>query len=148
MYTAVQIAHLWMSVVYQSWPKDYTDLLIKSINCIHTARCCFPINLIYLTNKPNFCNNINFSPFSNPAVELFTYLESLSKHFGSWLMQSMFKWLLHKPGGLDLSWRGLDWDSRSRHWQRVGFDGWENLNNFKKLVSTIKKSWYCLDTTF
>jgi hypothetical protein len=35
-------------------------------------------------------------------------------------------------GGLDLSGRGLDRDY---------------LHSFKKLVSTIKKSWFCLDTT-
>ncbi len=37
-----------------------------------------------------------------------------------------------KPGGLNLS--------RSQHWQRVGLDGWENFDNFKKLVLTIEKS--------
>ncbi len=46
-----------------------------------------------------------------------------------------------KPGGLNLSQRGLDWDSQSRHWQRVSLDGQENLDNFKKLVLTIEKSW-------
>jgi hypothetical protein len=32
----------------------------------------------------------------------------------------------------------LDRDSQSRHWQRAGLDSRENLNTFKKLVSTIK----------
>ncbi len=45
-----------------------------------------------------------------------------------------------KPGGLDLSQRGLDQDSRSRHLQKVSLDSWENLDNFKKLVSTIEIS--------
>ncbi len=45
-----------------------------------------------------------------------------------------------KPGGLDLSRRGLDRDSRSWHWQRVSLDSQENLVNFKKLVLTIEKS--------
>ncbi len=39
-----------------------------------------------------------------------------------------------------MSWRGLDRDSQFRHWQRVGLDSQENLDNFKKLVSTIEKS--------
>ncbi len=43
-------------------------------------------------------------------------------------------------GGLDLSRRGLDWDSRSRLQKRVSLDGRENLNSFKKLVSTIEIS--------
>ncbi len=46
--------------------------------------------------------------------------------------------LKSKPGG-------LDW---SRHWQKVSLDSQENLDNFKKLVSTIEKSWFFLDTTF
>ncbi len=37
-----------------------------------------------------------------------------------------------KPGGLDLS--------RSRQFQTVGLDSRENLNGFKKLVSTVEKS--------
>ncbi len=41
------------------------------------------------------------------------------------------------PGGLDLSWRGLHRDSRSRHCQDVSLDARENLNSFKKLVSTM-----------
>ncbi len=45
-----------------------------------------------------------------------------------------------KSGGLDLSRRGLDQDSQSWLWQKANFDGWENLDNFKKLVSTIEKS--------
>jgi hypothetical protein len=43
---------------------------------------------------------------------------------------------------------GLDQDSWSQHLQKVSLDGWENLDNFKKLVSTNEKSWFCLDTTF
>ncbi len=43
-------------------------------------------------------------------------------------------------GGLDLSRSCLDRDSRSRHWQRAGLDSQENLDTFKKLVSTIKIS--------
>ncbi len=45
-----------------------------------------------------------------------------------------------KPGGLDLSRRGLDRDSQSQHQKKVSFDGWENLDTFKKLVSSIEKS--------
>ena len=43
-----------------------------------------------------------------------------------------------KHGGLDLSRRGLDQESRSRHWQRVSLDSPENLNTFKKLVLTVE----------
>ncbi len=50
-------------------------------------------------------------------------------------------------GGLNLSRRGLDRDSQSRHQKKVSLDGRENLNSFKKLVSTIEKSRFCLDTT-
>jgi hypothetical protein len=39
-----------------------------------------------------------------------------------------------------LSRRGLDRDSRSRRQKRVSLDGRENLNSFKKLVSTIEIS--------
>jgi hypothetical protein len=39
-----------------------------------------------------------------------------------------------------LSRRGLDQDSRSRHWKKVGLDSRENLDTFKILVSTIEKS--------
>jgi len=45
--------------------------------------------------------------------------------------------LKSKPGGLDLSWRGLHRDSWSRHCQDVSLDARENLNSFKKLVSTM-----------
>ncbi len=41
-------------------------------------------------------------------------------------------------GGLDLSQRGLDRDSRSRHQKKVSLDGPENLDSFKKLVLTIE----------
>ncbi len=40
--------------------------------------------------------------------------------------------------GLDLSRRGLDRDSQSRRQKRVSLDGRENLDSFKKLVSTIE----------
>ncbi len=43
-------------------------------------------------------------------------------------------------GGLDLSRRGLNRDSRSRRQKRVSLDGRENLDSFKNLVSTIKIS--------
>ena len=43
-------------------------------------------------------------------------------------------------GGLDLSRRGLDRDSRSRRRQRVSLDSRENLDSVKKLVSTIEIS--------
>jgi hypothetical protein len=49
-------------------------------------------------------------------------------------------WDLTKQGGLDLSRRGLDRDSWSRHQKRVSLDGRENLDSFKKLVSTIEMS--------
>jgi hypothetical protein len=45
-----------------------------------------------------------------------------------------------KPGGLNLSRSCLDRDSQSQHWQRAGLNSRENLNTFKKLVSTIKIS--------
>jgi hypothetical protein len=41
-------------------------------------------------------------------------------------------------GGLDLSRRGLDRDSRSRRRQRVSLDSRENIDSIKKLVSTIE----------
>ncbi len=44
------------------------------------------------------------------------------------------------PGGLDLSRRGLDRDSWSRRQKSISLDGRENLDSFKKLVSTIEKS--------
>jgi hypothetical protein len=43
-------------------------------------------------------------------------------------------------GGLNLSWSCLDWESQSRIWQKVSLDSLENLDSFKKLVSTIEKS--------
>ncbi len=43
-------------------------------------------------------------------------------------------------GGLDLSRSCLNRDSQSRHWQKVSLDGRENLDSFKKLVSTIEKT--------
>ena len=46
----------------------------------------------------------------------------------------------HKVGGLDLSRRGLDRDSRSRHQKKVSLDGQKNLDSFKQLVSTIEIS--------
>jgi hypothetical protein len=55
------------------------------------------------------------------------------------------KRLENKPGGLNLTWSCLDWDSRSWHWQKVSLDSQENLDNFKKLVLKYR---YCLDTTF
>ena len=39
-----------------------------------------------------------------------------------------------------MSRRGLDRDSRSRHQKKVSLDGRENLDSFKKLVSTIEIS--------
>ncbi len=45
-----------------------------------------------------------------------------------------------KVGGLDLSRRGLDRDSQSRHQKKVSLDGRENFDSFKKLVSTIEIS--------
>ncbi len=56
-------------------------------------------------------------------------------------------WVVFNLGGLDLSRRGLDRDSRSWHQKKVSLDGRENLDSFKKLVSTIEKSRFCLDTT-
>ncbi len=44
------------------------------------------------------------------------------------------------PGGLDLSRRGLDRDSRSQHQKKVCLNSRENLDSFKKLVSTIEIS--------
>ena len=43
-------------------------------------------------------------------------------------------------GGLDLSQRGLDRDSQSQHQKKVSLDGRENIDSFKKLVSTIEIS--------
>ena len=48
--------------------------------------------------------------------------------------------IISKLGGLDLSRRGLDRDSRSRHRKKVSLDSRENLDSFKKLVSTIEMS--------
>ena len=48
-------------------------------------------------------------------------------------------------GGLDLSQRGLDRDSRSQHQKKVSLDIQENLDSFKKLVSTIEISRFSLD---
>jgi hypothetical protein len=45
-----------------------------------------------------------------------------------------------KLGGLDLSRRGLDRDSRSRHRKKVSLDVMDNLDGFQKLVSTIEMS--------
>ena len=62
--------------------------------------------------------------------------------------QKVISWVVYyKPGGLDLSRRGLDRDSWSRHCQEVSLDDRENLDSFKKLVSTIKKSRFCLEIT-
>ena len=43
-------------------------------------------------------------------------------------------------GGLDLSQRGLNRDSQSQHQKKVSLDGRENIDSFKKLVSTIEIS--------
>ncbi len=48
--------------------------------------------------------------------------------------------VLCKPGGLDLSRRGLDRDSRSRRQKSISLDVMDNLDSFQKLVSTIEKS--------
>ncbi len=45
-----------------------------------------------------------------------------------------------KHGGLDLSRRGLDQDSRSRRQNSISLDVMDNLDGFQKLVSTIEKS--------
>ncbi len=50
------------------------------------------------------------------------------------------QWLTIKLGGLDLSRRGLDRDSRSRRQKSISLDVMDNLDVFQKLVSTIKKS--------
>ncbi len=47
---------------------------------------------------------------------------------------------LFNLGGLNLSRRGLDRDSRSRRQIRVSLNGRENIDSFKKLVSTIEIS--------
>ncbi len=41
----------------------------------------------------------------------------------------------NKPGGLDLSWRGLDWDSRSRHFKNM----LRKSRHFEKDILTVKK---------
>jgi hypothetical protein len=51
-------------------------------------------------------------------------------------MNSVF----NKLGGLDLSRRGLDRDSRSRRPKSLSLDVMDNLDGFQKLVSTIEKS--------
>ncbi len=43
-------------------------------------------------------------------------------------------------GGLDLSRRGLDRDSRSRRQKSISLDVMDNLDGFQKLVSMIEKS--------
>ncbi len=45
-----------------------------------------------------------------------------------------------KLGGLDLSRRGLNRDSRSRRQKSISLDVMDNLDGFQKLVSTIEKS--------
>jgi hypothetical protein len=50
-------------------------------------------------------------------------------------------------GGLDLSQSCLDWESQSQRFQKACLDNRENLNSFKKRVSTIEKSQFCCDTT-
>jgi len=44
--------------------------------------------------------------------------------------------IISNPGGLDLSRSGLDQDSPLRRQKRVSLDSRENLDSFKKLVST------------
>jgi len=53
---------------------------------------------------------------------------------------SQNKSVLNYLWGLNLSRRGLDRDSRSRHQKRVSLDGRDNLDSLKKLVSTIEIS--------
>jgi hypothetical protein len=70
---------------------------------------------------------------------------SCSPHWGwEWFVRRY----IFRLGGLDLSWSFLDWDSRSQHCQRASLDDQKNLDNFKKLVSTIEKSRFCLDAIF
>jgi hypothetical protein len=64
------------------------------------------------------------------------FLRKLNKPQSECLMAK-----ITSPGGLDLSRSCLDRDSRSQHWQRAGLNSRENLDTFKILVSTIKKSW-------
>ncbi len=40
--------------------------------------------------------------------------------------------VLHKPGGLNLSWSGLDWESRSRHLEKVSLNSRDFLDTLKK----------------
>ncbi len=48
---------------------------------------------------------------------------------------------MNNLGGLNLSRRGLNRDSRSWRHQRVSLDSRENLDSVKKCVSTVQKSW-------
>jgi hypothetical protein len=63
-------------------------------------------------------------------------------HFisGGTTVKIYLRWDKCRVGGLDLSRRGLDRDSRSRRRQRVSLDSRENLDSVKKLVSTIEIS--------
>ncbi len=69
-------------------------------------------------------------PFHHYILEsLLDCIEAVLLHFSQ---QSVF----FKPVGLDLSRRGLDWDSQSRHFKNLVSTCRENLDTLKKLVST------------
>ncbi len=50
-----------------------------------------------------------------------------------WQFMTIYK--KYKPGGLNLSCRDIDWESRSWHWEKV------HISSYKKLVSTVEISW-------
>jgi hypothetical protein len=86
-------------------------------------------------------NSISYFMPSYISVQRFNKNRSLqltkqSSHFNcSTVFSDIFS-----LGGLDLYRSCLDQDSRSQHWQRAALDSRENLDTFKILVSTSKKS--------
>ncbi len=71
------------------------------------------------------CRNLNFARHDRKVRKVSIETE-----------KSVETWHFCKPGGLDLSRRGLDRDSRSRCQKSISLDVMDNLDGFQKLVST------------
>jgi hypothetical protein len=97
----------------------------------------FFIFVILLLEVISFVSLLLIKWFSNGKHALNIY--KLKLHFIYILLNCHFH-KKTKVGGLDLSRRGLNRDSRSRHQKKVSLDGRENLDSFKKLVSTMEIS--------
>ena len=82
-------------------------------------------------------NKINLISTNDYKRNLLILLILRKFEFKIW---NLLFWNSSKLGGLDLSRRGLDRDSRSRRRQRVSLNSRENLDSVKKLVSTIEIS--------